>query len=218
MLHEKYKVIELKNHEYKDWLLKKHYARRLTNVSFCFGLIDNDYKLHGVCTFGSSANYHYNDGDCLFNTMKVRTLELNRLVINQTDEKNILSYFVSQCIKLLPKPTALVSYADPNNNHHGYIYQATNWLYTGESNPKTKFIFEDGSSYDMRRGLDKKGKIVEQVKLKPTLRYLYINADKREKKKLIKDLKVELKPYPKGQNGRYDCIDIDMTVQPDLFL
>jgi len=27
----------------------------------------------------------------------------------------------------------VVSYADTSQNHHGYIYQATNWIYTGLS-------------------------------------------------------------------------------------
>ena len=51
------------------------------------------------------------------------------------------------------------TFADANMNHNGYIYQATNWIYTGESTPKYKYIFEDGSTFDIRRGIDKKGKV-----------------------------------------------------------
>src|ERR1019366_3114745 len=45
--------------------------------------------------------------------------------------KNTLSFFVSGCLDLMPKPSCIVSFADPNNHHHGYIYQATNWFYSG---------------------------------------------------------------------------------------
>ena len=104
---------------------------------------------------------------------------------------------------------ALVSYADSNYNHHGYVYQATNWLYTGESNTKYRYTFEDGSTFDIHRGIDKKGKVVSKEKIKPTLRYIFIHAGKRQRQKLIKDMKWELLPYPKGVNVNYECKDID---------
>jgi hypothetical protein len=211
-----YKVVHLQNGEHTEWLLKKHYAKRICSVSYAFGLI-YDGKIVGVCCFGFPPNYNYNDGKCVFNTMKVKTLELNRLVINTYNVKNLLSFFVSQCIKTLPNPMALVSYADPNQNHHGYIYQATNWLYTGESTPKKKYIFEDGSSFDIRRGVDKKGKIVETIDLKPTHRYIYLHGNKSEKKAMLKDLKMNVYPYPKGKNKNYECIDLNVNYQEELF-
>lgn len=212
-----YKVIVLRNGEHNEWLTKKHYAKRKCSVSYAFGLI-NDTNIIGICTFGFPPNYNYNNGKCVFNSLEVQTLELNRLCINSNSEKNLLSFFVSQCIKMLPKPMALVSYADPNQNHHGYIYQATNWLYTGESTPKKRYTFEDGSTFDIRRGVDTKGKIVDVEDLKPTLRYIYLHGSKTQKKAMLKDLKLELLPYPKGQNKNYECVDIDMTYQMDFFI
>ena len=182
MAKQNYKVIQLKDKEYQDWILKKHYAKRICSVSFAYGLIDKDYNILGVCTFGFPPNYNYNNGACIFNNTKVLTLELNRLVINTNNEKNLLSYFVSKCLRKLPKPSAIVSYADPNNNHYGFIYQATNWFYTGESTPKKRYIFDDGSSFDIRRGIHNKGKIIKIENLKPTLRYIYVNGNKKQKK------------------------------------
>ena len=213
----KYKIQQLTNGEYMDWILKKHYAKRICSVSYAFGLVKDLDKIVGVCTFGSSPNYQYNDGKCIFNNMKVRTLELNRLVLNETSEKNILSFFLSKCLKLLPNPLAVISYADPNMNHTGYIYQATNWLYTGTSNPKNRFHFEDGSTFDIRRGIHTKGKIVKTEKLLPTHRYLYLLGNKKQKKDMLRDLKFDLFDYPKGQNKRYETIDIDMNYQQSLF-
>jgi hypothetical protein len=207
---DKYQIVLLENGEYKEWLLTKHYAKRKCSVSYAFGLINNN-KIIGVCTFGYPPNYNYNEGKCIFKTMRVKTLELNRLVINETNEKNLLSYFVSQSIKLLPKPLVIVSYADPNQNHHGYIYQATNWLYTGESTPKNRYVFEDGSTFDIRRGIDKKGKIIAVEKLKPTYRYIYFSANKNDKKKMLLDMKMPILSYPKGENKNYECVEIDMN-------
>ena len=210
-----YNVVLLKNGEHKEWLLKKHYAKRTCSVSYAYGLI-YDNKIVGVCTFGFPPNYNYNDGKCIFNELKVKTLELNRLVINTNNEKNLLSFFVANAIKLLPKPLAIVSYADPNQNHHGYIYQATNWIYTGVSTGKKRYTFEDGSTFDIRRGLDSKGKIVKTETLKPTHRYIFLHGNKSDKKKMVNDLKLTVYPYPKGENKYYECDDINMNYHKQL--
>ena len=215
-LKNKYDVIQLINGEHNEWLLKKHYAKRTCSVSYAFGLVD-DKNIVGVVTFGSPPNRMYNDGFCIFNDIKVKTLELNRLVLNSGLEKNILSYFVSHAIKLLPQPMALVSYADPNKDHHGYIYQATNWIYTGVSTPKHKYLFDDGSEFDIRRGIDNKGEIVGKVEMLPTHRYIYLHGKKSEKKFMMKHFKLPITDYPKGDNKRYDCIDINMGYQKGLF-
>ena len=113
-----------------EWLLKKHYAHRLPSISYAYGLYANDY-LQGVITFGSFANFRFNDGECIFNKYRCKVLELNRLVVNDSLPHNTLSHFVSMAIKIIPiRPLCIISYSDPNKGHHGYIYQATNWLYT----------------------------------------------------------------------------------------
>ena len=66
--------------------------------------------------------------------------------------------------------------------------------------------------------MDKKGKIVAVEDLKPTHRYLYFNGNKSQKKQMLKDLKMDIYPYPKGQNQNYECIDIDMWCQRDFFI
>jgi hypothetical protein len=197
-------VSPIQNYETDSWLLNKHYAKRIPSISYAFGLYDEG-NLVGVCTFGYPPNYNYNEGKCVFEDYRCLTLELNRLVVNDGLPKNSLSFFVSRCLKQLPKPSCIVSYADPNNGHHGYIYQATNWIYTGVSTPKHRYIFEDGSEFDIRRGIDKKGTVVDKVLLEPTHRYLYLNGNKRDLRKMISDLKVDRLSYPKGDNTNYDA-------------
>ena len=200
---DKYTVESIKKHETYDWLLNKHYLKRIPSISYCFGLYSN--FLNGVITFGSSANYHFNDGACIFDNYKVYTVELNRLCVDDGLKKNVLSYFVSQSLKKLPKPCCVFSYADPNQNHHGYIYQATNWLYTGRSTGKTRYTFEDGSTFDLNRFDDNKGKIVKKEKMLPTHRYIFFHGSKKQKKQMLKSLKMKLYDYPKGNNKKYDA-------------
>jgi len=38
----------------------------------------------------------------------------------------------------------IISFADPNQGHHGGVYQAGGWIYTGESAEKIDFIGPDG--------------------------------------------------------------------------
>tara|TARA_R110000824_G_scaffold118543_2_gene270848 strand:- start:93 stop:737 length:645 start_codon:yes stop_codon:yes gene_type:complete len=212
---EQWNVTEIPRSQTHQWILKKHYAKRLPMIKYAFGLY-NETVLVGVCTFGHPPNYNFNDGKFVFDGYKCLTLELNRLVVNDGLPPNTLSFFVSRCLKKLPTPSCVVSYADPNNGHHGYIYQATNWIYTGVSNPKHRYIFEDGSAFDVRRGIDKKGKIVDKILLKPTHRYIYLNGNKRDLKEMISKLKVKRLPYPKGQNINYDTSD-NIVTQGVLF-
>jgi hypothetical protein len=85
------------------------------------------------------------------------------LIVEDNLPKNSLSFFVSSCLKELHRelkePLCIISYSDPNAGHHGYIYQATNWLYTGESNPKKKYVFESGEEFDVQRGLKEKERL-----------------------------------------------------------
>lgn len=167
----KFLVKKIPNNEAIPFIIKKHYAHRKCSISFAFGLFKENIIV-GVCTFGYPPNQEFNDGACVFgNTIKINTMELNRLFLEDGLPKNTLSFFVSRALKMLPKPMCIVSYADPNFGHHGYIYQATNWIYTGVSTPKFKYTFSDGSSFDIRRGIDKKGVIVGKEKILPTHRY-----------------------------------------------
>lgn len=201
-----WKVREIPPKQTHEWLLKKHYAHRIPSISYAFGLYDGQGLLQGICTFGYPPNYEYNNGACVFDGFECMVLELNRLCTNDGILANSLSYFVSRALKLLPtRPLCIVSYSDPNHGHHGYIYQATNWIYTGVSTPKVEYTFESGEKFDVRRGMDTKGKLIGKRDLLPTHRYLMFLGSKTQIRKMRKSLKMEILPYPKGDNSRYDA-------------
>jgi len=213
---DKYYVESIDSRETYDWLLNKHYAKRIPSISYAFGLL-KDRELLGVCTFGKPAS----NGLCIGlggEEHKDKVLELNRLCVNEDIEKNSLSYFVSKTLNILPKPLIIVSFADTGQNHNGYIYQATNWHYTGLSDKHIYWDIDgettnthDRHRWDKYGGIDKAKEILGD-KMVGTYRprkhrYVYFLGNKKIKKIFKKNLKhkYEIKPYPKGENKRYDA-------------
>jgi len=220
---EEFEVYSVPFRQVKPWLLKKHYAQRIPPVQYAFGLYKEN-ELVGVCTFGNCVSYREHNAWEPYDLY-----ELNRLVTEDNLPKNALSYFVSRCIKLMPSPCVLVSFADPNKNHHGYIYQATNWIYVGQMEPGGKsgeWIINNkvihnrsivaekmkeicGDSYDPEKTLKENfrqaGGIIETPEGK--YKYYYFVGNKREKKKMKDMLRYEELPYPKGENENYDTGD-----------
>ena len=134
-------------------------------------------------------------------------------MVNEGLGKNVLSFFVSKGLLMLPKPMVVLSYSDPNHGHHGYIYQATNWIYTGLSSPATVYI-KDGISYHAKSiwgilGTNKRD-VAEKngytlAEMLPKHRYIYLLGNKRQLKDMRGKLPYPILPYPKGDNQRYDA-------------
>lgn len=138
--------------------------------------------------------------------------ELNRLVVNDGLPRNALSFFVARCLKALPHPLVVISYADSGMNHHGYIYQATNWIYTGLSKQMFDYLPEGMTDIHQRSvskiSVDEWRKTTNIVKVERSRKYRYFQflGDKRQVRKMMRDLKFPIvKEYPKGDNVRYDA-------------
>lgn len=223
-IRNKYIVRSIDTFQCKDWLLNKHYAKRVHSIEYSFGLYD-DNILIGICTFGCPPRV-MNNGESIFNDYQVKTLELNRLVVNGGLQRNILSYFVSQCLKSLPKPCCVVSYADFTFGHTGYIYQATNWTYCGLNQIHERQVFYKGEEIHPRTVTSmgftsiadwaKANKDVTLGEYTQKHRYFQFLGTKKEIKKMKSDLKYPIAKYPKGDNKRYDA-DYNPNVQISLF-
>lgn len=68
--------------------------------------------------------------------------ELTRVALKQHDApvSQILAIAIRYLRRTNPNLRIIVSFADPVQGHHGGIYQAGNWLYSGTSSPSTEFI------------------------------------------------------------------------------
>ena len=129
--------------ETKPFILGIHYARRMPCVQYAFGLFKSG-ELIGVVTYGQPASPALCKGVAGESNRK-HVLELNRLVLKpEYNGGNYASFLISHSLKMLPEGTYVVSYADSAWGHIGYVYQATNWLYTGMTKPRTDKYSESG--------------------------------------------------------------------------
>lgn len=202
-------VKSIKSKETHEWLLYKHYAKRIPSISYSFGLYDSNNTLQGVCTIGKPPSPSLCDGVCGKENSKY-VYELNRLCVNEGLPKNSLSMFVSKILKQLPK-MILISYADTSQNHNGYIYQATNWVYTGLSDKRNEWRMKNSNAHSkslcdrytiefMRLSND-----FEMVERPRKHRYIYFIGSKKQKKQWLNSLSYKVCSYPKGKNKRYDA-------------
>lgn len=189
--------------EAKPFILGIHYARRMPCVQYAFGLFDSgifesDDRLIGVVTYGQPASPYLCTG-IAGEENKHKVLELNRLVILPNSPKNSASYLVSHSLKMLPKGLFIVSYADSAWGHVGYVYQATNWLYTGMTKERTDIYSESGHA--RHHGENKNKRQFRSAKY----RYVYLTGNKKEQMKQLNYPIIQ--EYPKGDSIRYNVSD-----------
>lgn len=208
-----YKTIRITNKMAVPFIRNGHYSKVMPSGTIhSFGLIEiKTNKMIGVCLFGKGANRNntkINDFD---------VVELTRLVIEEDKPKGLASLFVSSCLRALSGPLFVISYADTDKGHIGYVYQATNWIYTGFGAQQDLIIIND-KTYHKKSLWDiygtsgikkiKKAHPNLNISLKKTLgkhRYFYLIGSKLQKKKMRKALSKKYKflPYPKGKTKRH---------------
>jgi hypothetical protein len=206
---DKYIVKPIDSFQCKDWLLHKHYLKRMTSFSYSFGLFEGNL-LVGVITFGNAVPLTMKKS--LFGEKYMDLVyELSRLCTNDNLNKNANSFFIAESFKLLPKPIIIVSYADKSVGHNGYIYQAANFIFTGESHTQLDWKLKGKEHIHSRTLMDefpftedrveklkqKYGDQLYQVRREPKYRYVYVLANKKLKKEIMNSRLFESKPYPK---------------------
>lgn len=214
------KVLQIKPFEAEPWLLRKHYAKRIPSITYAFGLYENG-QLVGVCTYGTPSSATLRDGIAGDENSRF-VLELNRLCIDSKN-KNAASFLVGRSLRLLPKPSIVVSYADTAQEHIGYVYQACNFIYTGLSAKRTDWkvkglehlhgqtIADMSRGYDGSRADFMREKFGDDFYLEERSRkhrYIYVTG---KNKKLSESIRYEKQPYPKGVSKRYDAGEKVMT-------
>jgi hypothetical protein len=202
------RVLRIKSEECNQWLLQKHYAKRLPSISFAYGLYEENV-LTGIVTYGMPASPFLCIGVC-GKQNKEYVIELNRLCVDSTT-KNATSFLVSNSLQMLPKPSIVVSYADTAQNHVGYIYQACNFFFTGTTKERTDMAGNDGA-----HSRHNKGDINNRINRSAKHRYVFFVGSKTQKQKLKKELLYQILEYPKGKTERYDA-SAKVEIQQLLF-
>lgn len=194
--------------------MKRHYAKRMCPISYAFGGYVNG-DLIGVVTYGTPSSSPLRKGIC-GKTHAHLVLELNRLCCE--NKKNFASTIVGRSLQMLPKPTIVVSFADTAQGHVGFVYQATNFLYTGLSAKHTDWKIKGmehlHASTVVAMGLGQadrlswiKAKFGDDFYISERSRkhrYVYFVGTRKQKKELMGCLMYKQEPYPKGNSIRYE--------------
>lgn len=87
-----------------------------------------------------------------FGLSQTQGCELTRVALREhvAPVSKILAIAIKFLTKSNPKLRLVVSYADPSEGHHGGIYQAAGWLYTGKQPPSVEYIAPDGKQWHGR--------------------------------------------------------------------
>ena len=195
-------IVEINSKTAISFLLPRHYSGRVPTISKAFGWYKSheltEDNLMAVCTFGKPASPYLCKGVCGDKWYK-NVFELNRLC--RVDEwKEQLSCFVCACLRRLRAMNwIIVSYSDTAMNHHGYIYQACNFLYTGCTKPRTDIYTPEGKH---SRHYDKCETSGYRKVRSAKHRYIYFcTKDKKLKSEWTDCLRYPILPYPKGDNS-----------------
>lgn len=209
----------VENEYARRFISKYHYSKSCSNIVVAIGQwygleLINCIVFNYCC--GREMAKQVMMGGCNDNT-----LELSRMVSIEPKPKNLETYAISKALEWLkhnmPNIKLVISYADNTMRHKGYCYQASNFVYYGQSR-KTLEHYVDGERIH-ERVLNSRYGTASPKALKEMLGDRYVNKineesksryyhliyqNKKERKELMKKILVESKQYPKGDNKRYD--------------
>lgn len=217
-------VVKINKQIADEFVIKKHYSKRAPVFWAGFGLEENGL-ITGVAVYGQPSppiqKHAFKDRD-------FRLFELSRVVV-QSKTKNAASFLIGNSLQMLePKPCAVISYADMEQNHCGIIYQATNWIYTGATKSHDKTYIVDGKrTHPMTlrdRGITNPTSWAREngIKMVPPAekhRYFFFVGSRRDRKSMVSKLVYPtISTYPKCDSSRYEDGDnIYCPVNKELF-
>lgn len=120
-------------------VLKWHYSQIMPTGKLIKCGVWEDEQFIGAVLFGRGASPHLGT---MLNLDQTELCELVRVALRA--HKAPVTQIVSKALKILketsPNLRAVISFADPSQGHHGGIYQAGNWTYTGTSAEVTEYL------------------------------------------------------------------------------
>lgn len=191
-----------------------HYSRKMPISKLVrHGVWEND-KFIGAVIYGRGANRNMG---APFGLSQTECCELVRVAL--TTHEAPVSQIVAESVRLLknsnPGLRLVVSYADPEQNHVGGIYQAMNWIYNGQSSTDVQYLHEGKwyhsrmlhpSGFGTQTPLSRLSKEQQRQLEKRTIagkhRYLY-PLDKATRRRLL----VLSLPYPRAVEGSEESRD-----------
>lgn len=193
----------------QEFASRYHYTETAGNATWRWGLWHGPV-LHGVVSYNLPTR-----SVCasLFGEEHLhRVWHMGRLILSDDSPRNSESRLIGGSLRAIqrehPDVWAVLTYAATDAGHLGYVYQATNALYTGTGGDPYYYI----DSHGARRGTHLGGHAVGPERAAgmgwtrhrggPKHRYLYILGNKRERRERLELLRLPLLPYPKETDRR----------------
>lgn len=134
--------------------------------------------------------------------------ELTRVALkgHETPVSRILSIAIKFLKRHSPRLRLIVSFSDPHQGHHGGIYQAGNWIYTGQTSPGIEY-WRRGKRLHPRQ-VSRRGWNIQQGKKRKTFKpedctvvktpgkHRYVMPLDKDMGRLVRGY---AKPYPKRE-------------------
>ena len=135
---------------------------------------------------------------------------MGRLALSDEAPRNSESRLIAGSLQLIktqhPDTWGVLTYAATDVGHIGYVYQATNAIYTGVGGDSHYFVDESGR----RRSTYLNGKGVSKARATdmgwtrheggPKHRYLYVLGSKTQRRERMRLLRLPSLPYPKPES------------------
>lgn len=155
----------------------------------------------GCVIFGRGANFRIGEP---YGLLQTQCIELVRVAFTKhtTPISKILSLAVKWLKNNSPGIELVVSYADTEQGHHGGIYQASNWIYSGVSQGSKKVFYKN--KWVHQRTVDSILGHHKGFKTRKTLgKHTYLLPLTNEMKQKILPL---AKPYPKRAGSKDNVV------------
>lgn len=193
-------------HEVADVITRHHYLHSMPSAPVqCFAVWDSG-ELVGSAVFTAGARHA---GRLLAGSDTQQVITLARFWMADDVAANGESRVLGYILRWLRKHTTwkcILSYADPAEGHRGTIYQATGWLYLGETDAQAYVDLGDGVLHHPRSvyarygtnnmaHLRATGIPAQRVKTPPKHRYAYV-LDSSWRWRLTR----RVEAYPRGRD------------------
>ncbi len=186
-----------------------HYSRRMPSaIQGCYvarqdgGLFGDCGEITAAVIFSISAN-----------KWKEEVIELSRLVKVDVGHSDSLTKLIAFGCKNMKKRKfdLLISYADEEQNHKGFVYQAASWKYHEKRKPQSGALLIDGKYVHGRTcshlyGTRSAALVSEKLKgvsVEPHWgkgKHLYWRALNKAGQRKAERLGLQSRPYPKAQD------------------
>jgi hypothetical protein len=130
---------------------KWHYSKTMPRAKSVYQGVWEDGEFIGSVVFGLGGGAATDGSQFgLSHFFEVAELERVALRFHASPVTKIVKVALTLLVRQSPGLRLVVSYADPEQGHHGGIYQGGNWVYVGRTSPDWYLLDKDGRRWHSR--------------------------------------------------------------------